>query len=143
MRTLRNVAPDDGARKIHTLLTTRNVPLERAAHQLAAALTHGLELEATAHARQLIVDPTLIQSVVRIRSVYRDLRGRVSKIHTNRGSAKAHVLDAIDLLDTSFTLLLRGTNAPSYTAYKQLVDDAGLRQARAANEMHKAVKELT
>jgi hypothetical protein len=141
MRRLRRGTPDDGAREIHRLLTAPSPALERSVRQLAAVLPKGIELS-VAPARQLVVDPALIRAVADLRGVYRKLRARIATVDTSSGSAKAHALDAIDLLDSSLTLLLRSADAHSYAAYSGLVHDARSRQGRAAERMRQAVREL-
>lgn len=141
MRRLRRGTPDAGALEIRRLLTTPSPALERSARQLAAALPKGLRLSVTP-ARQLVVDPALIRAIEDLRGIYRRLRASVAAVDTSSGSAKAHALDAIDLVDSSLTLLLKSTNARSYAAYDSLVHDARSRQSRATDRMRQAVREL-
>ena len=143
MNTARTGIPDAGASEIRRLLTAPDPALEAAARQLAITLPHGFQLQASPTARQIIIDPTLIAAIARIRSIYRGLRARITAIQTNNGNAKSDVLAAIDLVDTSYTLLLRSTDARSYAAYSRLVHDARSRQAHAARELQSAIRKLS
>ena len=132
---------DAGAAEIRRLLTARNPALERAIRNLATELPHGVSLRAQPTLR-IVVEPGLVEAIEQLRRVYRSLRRRIDAIDTERRVAKRRVLDAIDLLNTSFTLLLRSTEATSYASGLRSIGDAKTRQARSASELKRALEEL-
>jgi hypothetical protein len=132
---------DPGAAEIYRLLTAPNPALERAARQFAKALPSGISLHAEPRLR-LVVDPSLVRAIEHLRGAYRGLRRRISLIETDRRGAKRHVLEAIDLLNASLTLLVRSTGAASYAAGRDIVHDAQARYARGAVELRHALEEL-
>ena len=135
------IPADGGAQEIRRLLTARNPALERAQERLAKALPRGLWMESRPKLR-LVVDPAVVEALKQLRNVYRGLWARIDAIDTDRHVAKRQVLEGIELLNASFTLLLRSTETTSYSAGLWSIREAKARQARASAELNQAVKEL-
>lgn len=137
------MSSDPGAAEIVRLMATPNLSLETAARRLAAELPDGVELRLTpARELQLVVDPALVEAIQQLRAYYRALRGRIAAVPTAEAALKRRVLDALDHVDGSLTLLVRSVDAGSYAAYNRLVAEAHARQAHIGKELRIALKGL-
>ncbi len=133
--------PDAGAREIHHLLTARNPSLERALKAQATTLQRGLKLSEGARPR-LEIPAATVDAVKLTRGIFRDLRTRIAAIETKKRDVKQRVLRALDLLDSSLTLFVRGLGASSDAAIAEFARQAYWQRAHAYAQLQTAVKDL-
>jgi len=132
---------DAGAREIRRLLTAPDPSLRSALRRQITALQHGPKLSDGVTPR-LNVPVAAVNATNDLRGVVRDLYGRIAAIDTKRRDTKRRVLDALDLLDFSLTLLVDSLRASSDTRMAELAREAYWENEQAHAELSRAVQEL-
>lgn len=141
MSSTERAGADAGALEIRHLLAAPNPALARAARRLSSTLPHGVAPSA-AGTPHLVVERGMVEAVQQIRRSYRRLHAQIVGIETNRRSAKARVLRALQELDSSFTTLLQSLDARGLSRGSRLAHEAHAHQTHAAGELQHAFEEL-